>query len=478
MNASEDEGLPSYSIIITGLDGNPHTIIEDVQDLETSTELSDATDSFSFTLLNESDAYSYIEKGCPITISTGMGSTTKKLDGFITEVSKTLDDKQIKPIMSVSGEDGGIRLNHIMFSGRFYNTEISALVKAILDTVDYTTGDTFRTLADVSTSNTYIESTSYTVDEATYVWKSLAAAIKELADSVGYEWYRDVDKNLHFFDPGSAAVAKTITDTDLDGSPEITDEGDIVNRAVAIGGFQQNTDRDGNTQTTTFLVTSAITKNQSFVPDEDYLSSVLVYTKIAGAGTCALSLSIQKDSTGSPDGKNIANGYMILKTDALIDEGYSEFRFSMDITLTPGDTYWIVLKGDVTEGVYVGVDGGGVLDYVTRYPVRVAIMVNDDASQTTYANSDGSPGIYMKVYRDNKVEDSEYAEQIANSLIRAEPKKVANIMIHGDDVTAGDIVRLTISETGITIDKDMKVLTSTQTHGEIFIYNELDLEEV
>ena len=470
--STADEGLPSYSIIITDLSGTPHTITDDLQSLEVTTELSDATDSFSFDLLNDGDECSYIEKGCPIEISTGMGSTlTEKLDGFITEVSKTLDDEQIKPIISVSGEDGGIRLNHILFSGKFYNLEISALAKAILDATDYTTGDTFRTIADVSTNNTYIESTSYSVDEATYVWKSLGAAIKELADSVGYEWYRDVDKNLHFFDPGSAAVAKTITDTDLDESPEITDEGDIVNRAVAIGGFQQNTDQDGNTQTTTFLVTSAITKNQSFVPDEDYLSSVLVYTKIAGGGTCALSISIQKDSTGSPDGKNVANGYMILKTDALIDEGYSEFRFSRDVTLTPGDTYWIVLKGDVTEGVYVGVDGGGVLDYVTRYPVRVAIMVNDDESQTKY-------GVYMKVYRDNKVEDSEYAEQIANSLIRANPKKVANIMIHGDDVVAGDVVRLTISETGITIDKDMKVLTSTQTHGEILIYNELELEEI
>ena len=476
--SSGDAGLPSYSILITDLAGDPHTITYDLQSLEVTTELSDATDSFSFSILNESDAYSYIEKGCAIEINTGMGSTTKKLDGFITEVSKTLDDSQIKPIMSVSGEDGGIRLNHIMFSGKFYDLEVSALVKAILDTTDYTAGETFRTLADVDVSDAHIESTSYTIDEATYVWKSLAAAIKELADSVDYEWYRDVDKKLHFFDPGAAAVAATITDSDLDGSPEITDEGDIVNRAVVIGGFQQNTDKTGNTQTTTFLVTSAATKNQSFVPTEDYLSSVLVYTKIAGAGTCALSLSIQKDSGGSPDGKNVANGMKTLKTDAIIDEGYSEFRFSRDVTLTPGDTYWMVLKGDVTEGVYVGVDGGAVLDYKTRYPVRVAIMVNDAGSQSDYANADGSPGIYMKVYRDEKIEDSEYAERIANSLIRAEPKKVANIMVHGDSITAGDIVRLTISKTGVAIDKDMKVITSTQTLEEIFIYNELNMEEV
>jgi hypothetical protein len=98
-------------------------------------------------------------------------------------------------------------------------------------------------------------------------------------------------------------------------------------------------------------------------------------------------------------------------------------------------------------------------------------MVNDDDSQAKY-------GVYMKVHRDTKLEDSGYAEQIANSLLRAEPKKVANIMIHDDSITAGDMVLLTLSESGITIDKNMKVLSSTQTLGEIFIYNELNLEEI
>lgn len=463
--------LPTYSITVTDLASTPHTITEDVQELEVTTELSDATDSFSFMLLNESDAYSYIEKGCPIEISTGMGSTTKKLDGFITDVSKMLDDEQIKPIMSVSGEDGGIRLNHIMFSGRFYDLEVSALVKAILDTTDYTSGQTYRAIADVDASNTYIETTVYSLDEATYVWKSLAAAIKELADNVGYEWYRDVDKKLHFFDPSAAAVVEQITDTDLDGSPEITDEGEIVNRAVVIGGFQQNLDQDGNTKTTTTTVTDSVVKNQSFVPTEDYLSSVLVYTELVTDSVSSITISIQKDSGAAPDGKNIANGLKVVVVDSITDAGYTEFRFSRDVTLTPGDTYWIVLKGSTSDGVKVGVDGSAVLDFETRYPVRVAIMTNDDDSQTKY-------GVYMKVHRDKKIEDSGYAEQIANSLLRAEPKKVANITVHGDSISAGDVVLLTISESGITIDKNMKVLTSTQTLGEIFIYNELDLEEI
>lgn len=462
--------LPAYSITVTDLASTPHTITEDVQELEVTTELSDATDSFSFTLLNESDAYSYIEKGCPIEISTGMGSTTKKLDGFVTDVVKTLDEGGIKPVMNVDGEDGGIRLNAIFFSGRFHNIEISALVKAILDTVDYTTGNTYRTLAEIDISDAYIESTIYTFDEVTYVWKSLASAIKELADAVGFAWYRDIDKKLHFYDPTAAAVAETITDTDLDGYPEITDEGDIVNRAIVVGGFQQNEDQSGNTQTTTTTITDSVAKNQSFVPTDVYLSSILVYTEVVVDSASLLTVSIQKDSSGSPDGKNLSNSVGTVKFDSIADGDYSEFRFLRDVTLTVGDTYWIVLKGTTSDGVDVGIDGTDVLDFITNTPVQVAIMSNDLASQEKY-------GMYTAVYRDKKIETSQYAEIIANSLLHPTPKKVANITIRGDSIAAGDVVRLTISESGIAIDKNMKVISSTQTLGEIFIYNELELEE-
>ena len=463
--------LPAYSIVITDLDGTPHTITEHVQEIETCTELSDATDSFSFSILNEGDAYSYIEKGCGITVSTGVGGLTKKLDGYVTEVEKTLDDDGIKPVMSVSGESGEIRLNHIMFSGRFYDKEVSALVKAILDATDYTTGETYRTLADVSTNDSYIESTAYSIDEATYVWKSLGSAVKELAEAVGFAWYRDVDKRLHFFDPAGAVIAATIVDTDLEGVPTITDVGEIVNRAVVVGGYQQNADQTGNTKTTTFTVKSDVSKNQSFMPTEDYLSSVLVYTELVAGSVSSVTISIQGDSGAAPDGVNLSNGQKTIKLDSITDAGYTEFRFSRPVTLTPGDTYWIVLKGTTSDGVKVGVDGGAVLDYETRYPVRVAVMVNDDDSQTKY-------GVYMRVHRDTKIEDSEYAEQMANSLLCSEPKKVANLTVRGDPLKAGDVVRLTISETGVAIDKTMKIMGSTQTLGEIFIYNELEMQEV
>lgn len=462
--------IPACRILITDLDGGGHFTMDDVQELEISTELSNAADSFSFSLLNANDVYSYIEKGGGITIRTGIGIFTTKIVGYITDVEKTLVGGTL-PVISVSGESGEIRLNNVFFSGRFYGYEVSALTKAILDTLDYTTGTTFRALADVDASNAYIEATAYSVDEATYTWKSLGAAIKELADMVGFAWYRDTDKKLHFFDPSASAIAATIVDADLDGAPTITDVGEIVNRAIVVGGYEQVLDKSGNTQTTTTTVTNTTAKNQSFVPTEDYLGSVLVYTELVSGSESSISISVQGDISGAPDGVNLSNSHNVLKLDSIVDGGYTEFRFKSHVTLTPAKTHWIVLEGTTADGMKVGVDGGAVLDYKTRYPSRVSVMTHDDASQAKY-------GMYMQVFRDNTIEDPQVAEVMANEMLMSEPKKVANVVLRDDTLRAGDVVRLTLTTVGVAIDTVMKIVSSTQTLGEIFIYNELEMEEI
>ncbi len=103
-------------------------------------------------------------------------------------------------------------------------------------------------MADISSDYTYIESTAYSVEIASYNWKSMSSAFAELADAVGFGWYVDVNKRLHFYDPTLVVVSDTVTDDDLHGNPVINDIGEIVNRAVVIGGYQEVTDQSGPTQ--------------------------------------------------------------------------------------------------------------------------------------------------------------------------------------------------------------------------------------
>ena len=117
-------------------------------------------------------------------------------------------------------------------------------------------------------------------------------------------------------------------------------------------------------------------------------------------------------------------------------------------------------------------------DYSTRYPSRVAVMSNDNASQERYALADGTPGVYTKIHRDDKIEDAQVAEVLASEMLMTSSKQTASLTVLDDTLKAGDVVQLTLIEPGIAIDKTMKILNSSLSVGVRFIYNQLDMEEV
>ena len=466
--------LTTYKLIVTDLNGSDHTITDDLHNLNIDIVTSSAADTFSFDITNINDGYSYIEKGCEIKIMMGVDGANKiKITGIITDVLKQLEGQLVVPYISVSGEDMGSRLKKVKFSKRYYDLELSALIKAILDDTDFSTGKTYRELADLSADYDFIESTSYSVEIASYNWKSLSSSIAELAESVGYDWYVDIHKRLHFYDPTAVLVSDTIVDDNLHGNPVIGTTGEIVNRSIVIGGHQEVTDQTGVTQTTTFKVTNAISKSESFVPTNDYLTSMFVYTKLETPSDSEIEISIQADDGASaPDGINLSNGQMVLPLENIVDNGYSEFKFENDVTLTPGETYWFVLDGTTGNGQLIGVDASENVDFETKYPARIAVMKNNTDSQDRY-------GMYMApIYRDENILDPDLAEIRANQMLNPNPKKTANIITHGDEVTANDVINLTISKVGVSIDKTMKILRSSQLLDHRYIVNKLELEEI
>ena len=463
--------MPSARACITDLDGTGHTI-SDMVSASVDSEITNAADSFSMGLLNTDDRYAWLDRGCEIEMLIGMsGVNTLKLTGIVTDVSKYLDVDDY-PYLDVSGEDWGHKLNNLYFSDRFYDKELSAVVKAILDSTDYTSGDTWREIAGLSSDYTNIDATAFTTDVASFKWQSIGSAIKTLADIAGFDWYVDVNKAMWFFDPRLVAITATLTDSDLVAPPTISDVGDIVNRAIVVGGYEQKEDQSGSAKTTTATITSSAAKNEMFTPDQDYLSSILVWTELVTGSSSDIKMSIQADSGSAPDGINISNGQITIKLDAITDGGYTEFRFKNHVTLTPGEDYWIVLEGTDATGQNVGVDGSANLDFYTRWPSRIVIMADDDASQDSYGMCMCPP------HADNKIEDPDIAEQMANEMLVLNSKKVADITRHGTDIDAGDVVRLVLTTPGIAINKTMKVVSSSWDVVEKFIDNALQLEEI
>jgi len=464
---------PSGRACFTDLDGVGHTI-SDMISLEVSSELSDSADSFSLELSNIADRYSWLERGCEIEIGIGMdGINVQKLTGVVLDVERYIDGDDY-PFISVSGEDWGYKLNHLFFSGRFYDLELSDLLKAIFDSADYSSSQTWQEIADISSDYSHIDPTAFSIDVASYKWKSLSAAAKEIADTAGYDWYVDVDKKVHLFDAGATTISATITESDLVAPPSLTDEGDIVNRAIVVGGYDQREDQEVAGQTSTTTVKSDVSANEKFTPTQDYLSSVMIWTKLISGSSSGLTLSVQADSGGSPDGVNLPHGKIAVSLDEINDEDYTEFRFDGHVTLTPGHDYHLVLYGTTTgsgEGQYIGTDGSNVV-YITRWPSRVAILAEDIASQSMYGMTMCTP------HTDNKLEDPDLVEQMANNMLMLSPKTVASLELHGTAIDSGDVVRLNLATPGIAVDKKMKVLFSSWSIGERFVNNSLELKEI
>lgn len=467
-----DQGsFTSHKLIVTDVNGNDHEITDDIQNIDLDYVLSDGADTFSFTITNELDQYSYIEKGCQIRIMYGIGGANEiRLVGIINDANKTLESELVVAMVEVSGEDWTSRLNHIYFTDRFYDMEISDIVKAILNSYDYTTGKTYRELAGINDDDTHINCTAFTLGNTSFVWSTLSSALKELAGVTGYEWYVDVQKRIHFYDPEGTSVSNTITDDDIHGVPVIGTYKEIVNRAIVIGGYKQAIDLIEGPYTILTPVTINSSHSESFIPTENFLSGVFVYTDLRDASSNMI-LSIQNDDAGSPSGINMPNGHVTINHDVITDGGYTEFRFDNHVTVTPGEIYHMVIHGTTLSGVNVRVDASNNLDYNTRFPYRIAIMSNDVDSQDDYE-------MFTAVHRDEGIEDEAQAELIAEELLNGYPNKTADIMVYGTDVGIGDMVRLTISKVGIAIDKNMKVISNSHSVGQRYIYSKLGLKEL
>lgn len=462
-----NKNLVSARLLITDIDGDGHTITDNIEFLEINNTLSHSSDTFDLIIVNDENEYSYIEHGCKVEILLGTGGVnTKKITGIMTEVSYMLDDELVKGRIEISGEDIKYRLHNIYIFNIIYDKLISQALIDILGTTDVTTGQTIRELADIDSDNTHLQTTTFTSTEIKFIWTSLSTAIQELADYVGYEWYIDTDKKLHFYEPEDIAVSTTITDTDLIGQTQINVYKNVINRSIVVGGFRGIIDQKSNTQNNTYTVTNLLSKESTFVPTNDQLYSVDVWTERVSGSSSNLILTIEDD-----DDNLIPNSLKTVYSDDITDGGYTTFQFNTYVNLTVDVSHNIHLEGTTSDGVKIGIDSGSIIDYITKYPVRVASVMYESDSVDKY-------GLCMDVYVNTKIVDQDMAVQKAISMLNGTPKKHAIISVDGYSIEIGDIITLNITKPSININKDMKVVNSTLVLHHSFIENILELDEL
>lgn len=465
-----NKNIVSVRLLITDLDGFGHSITENIELVKLNHALSHASDTFAISLANYDDMYSYIEFGCEIEILIGIGGYNfKTMVGIVTDVMSMLDDEnQVEARIDVTGEDIGYRLHNLFVFNAIENKEISQILIEILDTIDHTTGLKIRELANIDLSDGHIESTPYISKQTLFAWTPLSTAINELATYAGYDWYIDLSKKIHFFDPNNVSVSVSIIDEDIIGSPIISTIGTPINRSLVFGGFYDTVDLETPLRVKYERIDDEDSLTSHFVPNQNTLSSVYVWTSVMGV--CDVVLKI-KDSQQNV----VANGTVTVLSSDIVDREFTKFKFKSFVNLVPHETYTIYLIGTTTAGVSIGCCGGATNEcdivYKTTYPTRVASIANDMESYGRY-------GLYMDIYVDKHIEDPIIADMKSASMIKSNVKKEATICIKNVSVCVGDVVNLKIARPGIKIDAHMKVVNSKLSMKHCYIENCLELEEL
>lgn len=96
------------------------------------------------------------------------------------------------------------------------------------------------------------------------------------------------------------------------------------------------------TSTTTYW------RSQQFIPSRKYLSGVLVQLKKTGAPTGNLVISIESDSSNSPDGVLLSHYQLDVAT---LTTSFVEYTIPLNCILTVGAKYFIVFKRPSADGV-------------------------------------------------------------------------------------------------------------------------------
>lgn len=464
------KSLVSARLLITDLDGMPHSITENIETLELNTALSYSTDTFDIILTNYDGVYSFIESDCKIEIKLGVGGVnTKKLSGIITDVAYVLNDDLTISRVEITGEDTTYMLHKIYVFNVIHDKEISLILKEILNTVDQTTGKTIRELANIDLSDEYIYSTLHSSKSTIYAWTPLSTAINELAKYAGYEWYIDIDRKIHFYKSTDIIIAMNIFENDIIDDFRIETYNKAINRSMVFGEYTDKDDQFGLPTTKIMVVTDTISFEGLFIPTSNLLSSISVWASQGYQSDSNLVLTI-RDGFGKTISNSLVSAY---KDD--IGYGYHKFVFPIFVNLVVGMKYYIHMEGTTPDGAIVGYGENSldenILDYITRFPVRVAHVVNNMESYNRH-------GLYTEIYVDKHIIDPNIAALKCMSMQNPEPKKSVSLSIKNSLLRVGDIVSLDVTKAGLKIKKHMKIINMKYILNKCFVKNKLELEEI
>lgn len=244
----------------------------------------------------------------------------------------------------------------------------------------------------------HIQSGAPEIDVIQFPYKRPSECLKELAEYVGWEWYVDYDKDVHFFDPASLNEPAPVA----------------ITNSNAID-FRYGLD-------------SQDLRNRVYVRGATYLSDLGIHDRRVGDGVTNSWVLTYKPHNLSVT----VGGVPVTVGTENLDEDETQFDYMMNFQ--EKIVRCAVGTAPPAEGV--------TLEFAYQYDVPVIAMREDKASQAAVAAIQGGDGVYEHSIVDDGLISNEAAEAAALADLRehANPKVTGGFGSYTPGWAPGQIV--------------------------------------
>ena len=341
--------------------------------------------------------------------------------------------------LSISAQDYSTLLNNRQVAEIFEKTDsIGGLPHAIIK----------KLVDDHASDFTYnnVEDSAVVIDFIGWKYESLFQAIQQVAEFINWDWFVDVDKDIHFFDRKTQKLGFSLTTEMPDanivrGTAAINpDSSRLENRVYVLGGkyltaskFDQRIVGDG-VATEFFLTYKPYYDQEALSTNGEVVNGDIIITYDYG-GAFPTNKTVGIDGKARLKSVDPTDG-----TDVLVNAPEKRLIFDRAI-FTPSS--------------------GKVIRAQFKHYVPIIEALDDIDSINAYG---GEPvGLYEGVVVNEQIEDRRMARLIARQRLRkfAWPYYRGSCRVYTDEVEHGAVVPVKILELGIN--KDMLIRSITRS---------------
>lgn len=256
---------------------------------------------------------------------------------------------------------------------------------------------------------TNVQSGAPVVEKIIFDYKRPSECFRELCDYVGWQWFIDYDKDIHFFDSADLTSPAPV----------------IVNVSANVRKLVHNIEIEG-------------LRNRVYVRGGSMLSDAVTYEYVADGSQRAWILPYKPHDLTISESGGVAQTPGV---ENLVDELTTSKRWLMNYQ--EKTVRLVSSQADIAQGTTVA--------FTFQFDIPVITMVEDLESQAAIAAVQGGDGVYEHVIIDDSLVTIDAAEAAGNADLReyGNPRVKGSFITEIDGWAPGQLVEIDLPDRGI-----------------------------